>query len=86
MARNYYHPDTDFARKLGMPLPTATPHLYVDDIQKKLKRLMPNSWRLEGNELIGMTDVGELRQTIDPSYILTGTDEEGLPVFKKVVI
>ena len=83
----YYHPDSDYYRKtLGMEAPKAFPHLTEEDIAKNMKRLQPNSWTLEGNILRGMTDMGELVQTISPDYILTGTDEQGLPMFRKVVL
>lgn len=71
--------------KHGVERPENIPHLKEDDIDKSMKRLLPNTWKLEGNKLIGMTDVGPLVQYIDTSYILTGTDSEGLPVFQKVL-
>ena len=74
-----------FAR-WGKNPPTIDKHGTEADIQNNMKKLMPNSWRMEGNQLIGMTDVGELRQTISTDYILEGTDEAGLPKFKKVVL
>lgn len=82
----YYHPDTDFIRKLGAAPPTAEAHGTEEDIAKNLKQLLPNDWRLEGNKLIGRTEMGSLVQEIDPAYILTGTDEKGLPVFRRVVL
>lgn len=70
--------------KHGVERPENIPHIKEEDIDKSMKRLMPNSWKLEGNKLTGMTDVGPLVQFIDTNYILTGTDSEGLPVFKKI--
>lgn len=81
---NYHHPDEDFLRKLQVPLPTTTGHGTEDDIEQNLKRLMPHSWVLEGNQLIGQTDMGKLVQTIPTDVILTGTDSNGLPEFKKI--
>jgi hypothetical protein len=86
MDKKYYHPDHDFIRKLGAAPPTATPHGTDAEISENLKKLMPNSWRMEGNQLIGQTDMGPLVQFIDPAYILTGTDARGLPVFEKVIL
>lgn len=87
----YYHPDSDYYRKvLDATPPSAESHEVVDTFEhplsERLIRLMPNSWHLEGNELIGQTEQGELRQRIDPAYILTGTDAQGLPQFRKIVL
>lgn len=83
---NYFHPDTDFIRKLGAALPTVATHTTEEDIKKNMKQLLPNSWRLEGNTLTGETDMGPLVQTIDPAYILIGVDDNGLPMFRKVLV
>lgn len=83
MAR-YFHPDADWFRKLNLTAPDTKTHGTEDDIEKNLKKLMPNDWRLEGNKLIGRTEFGPLVQTIDPAYILTGMDGQGLPIFKRV--
>lgn len=82
----YYHPDTDFYRKLDVPLPTADAHGTEEEIRKNMKQLLPNEWRLEGNRLIGQTEMGPLVQHIPTDYILEGTDEKGLPKFKRVVL
>lgn len=71
--------------KHGQRRPENIPHVKEDEIERSMKKLLPNSWKLEGNKLIGKTEVGELVQFIDPAYILMGTDKEGLPIFKKVV-
>ena len=65
--------------------PTREGHGTDEDIRNNLKRLMPSSWRMEGNELIGMTEWGELRQTIPTDYICVGTTKDGLPDLQKVV-
>lgn len=83
---NYHHPEEDFLRKLKVPLPTTTSHGNEDDIRENMRRLMPNSWTLSGNRLTGMTEMGPLTQIIPTDYILTGTDENGLPVLTKVVL
>lgn len=82
----YYHPDTDFIRKIGGTPPVAIPHMTEEEIQKNMKELKPNSWKLEGNKLIGETEFGPLVQFIPTDYILTGTDDKGLPVLKKIVL
>lgn len=81
----YYHPDTDFIRKLGATPPTAQTHGTEDDIAQRLKPLKPNSWRLEGNKLISQTEMGVLVQTIPTDYICRGTDDKGLPILEKIV-
>lgn len=70
--------------KNGVERPENIPHVKEDEIERNMKRLLPNTWKLEGNRLSGMTEVGELVQFIDPAYILIGTDSQGLPMFKKV--
>lgn len=83
----YYHPDSDFYRKVLKQAPPDTfPHVTEEEIWANMKRLQPTSWTLEGNILIGMTEQGRLVQRIPTDYILEGTDEQGLPMFKKVVI
>ena len=82
----YYHPDTDFLRKLNVAPPTVITHTTEEDIAKNMKQLKPNQWRLEGNKLIGETEMGTLVQFIPTDYILTGTDDKGLPILKRVVL
>ncbi len=82
----YFHPQADFWRKYELPEPEAIPHGTPDDISNEMKKLMPSSWHLQGNKLIGKTEMGTLVQTIPTDYILTGTDSSGLPVFTKVVL
>lgn len=84
--KKYYAPDHDFIRKLGAAPPSAEVHGTEEEISKNLKRLMPNSWRMEGNQLIGMTDMGPLVQIIDPAYICKGTDAAGLPILERVLL
>lgn len=75
-----------FYRKHKVKAPEHIEHgLNIDDVKDVLVELRPNEWRLEGNTLIGKTDMGEIRQTIPTDYICTGTDN-GLPVLKKVVV
>lgn len=73
--------------KMGRARPTHISHgINLDDIDQHMKKLQPNSWRLEGNKLIGQTDMGPLVQFIPTDYILKGTDDEGLPIFERVVL
>ena len=86
MSKKYYHPQTDFFRKLSLPEPPSYTHGTEDDIREKLVELKPNSWTLRGNQLEGMTDMGKLVQFIHTNYILRGTDEQGLPILEKIDI
>lgn len=73
--------------KVQKARPTHIPHgISSDNINEHMKQLKPHKWELKGNVLIGQTDMGPLVQTIDPKYILKGTDENGLPIFEEVVI
>jgi hypothetical protein len=81
-AKKYYHPDSDFYSKHNIAPPEAIAHGTEDELE--FVQLKPNSWRLEGNKLIGDTEMGELVNLIPPNYILTGTDDEGTPIFKKL--
>jgi hypothetical protein len=53
-------------------------------ISNNLRSVNPRNWRQEGNLLKADTDMGPLVQTIPVDYLLDGTDERGLPKFKKV--
>jgi hypothetical protein len=53
-------------------------------ISEQLRSVKPRNWRQQGNQLIADTDWGPLVQTIPVDYLLDGTDERGLPKFKKV--
>lgn len=75
----------DFA-KWGQTPPTSNAHGDEEAIRNSMKRLMPHSWTLSGNQLTGMTEAGPLVQSIPTDYILAGEDEKGLPIFRKVVV
>lgn len=68
----------------GKNPPSHTPHGLPDDIRASLQRLQPRNWRLEGNKLIGMTDMGPLVQYIPTNVICLGSDEKGLPILEKI--
>lgn len=73
--------------KYNKARPTHIPHnISTDDLEKHMRKLQPKKWRLEGNRLIGMTEMGPLVQTIPPQYILKGTDKDGLPIFEEIVL
>lgn len=69
----------------GLTPPRHISHdLRVDDISTKLRPLKAHSWRLEGNRLIAKTDMGDVVNYIDPSYVMTGVDDNNLPILKKI--
>lgn len=75
-----------FYKKHGKEPPKHFEHGTEEDIANNMKRLRPEAWKLEGNQLVGETEFGTLRQTVPTDMILTGTDEDGRPIFKKVVL
>ena len=81
----YFHPDSDFFRKtLKVEPPSATAHATKEEIMANMKQLKPRSWTLKGNQLEGMTEQGRLVQTIPTSHILVGTDNDGMPIFRRI--
>ena len=64
--------------------PTRNPHGTEEDIAAKVKPLTPTNWRLEGNKLIADTEMGPLVNFIPTDLILTGVDEKGLPILKRI--
>jgi hypothetical protein len=75
----------DWFQKHGQALPVHETHgedSQENPISRKLQSVNPRNWRLNGNVLIADTDMGTLKQTIPPDYILTG-EKNGLPTFKK---
>lgn len=75
-----------FYKKHGKAPPKHWEHGTEQEIRENMVRLRPGSWRLEGNQLIGQTELGTLVQTVPTDVILTGTDDDGRPIFKKVVL
>ncbi len=75
-----------FYKKHGKAPPKHFEHGTEQEIRENMVRLRPGSWRLEGNQLIGQTELGTLVQTVPTDVILTGTDDDGRPIFKKVVL
>lgn len=84
MSGKYYHPQTDFFRKFSMPAPQTITHGTEDDVKEKMTELKPTKWRLEGNKLIGDTEMGPLVNFIPSNYILKGTDSKGMPILEKL--
>jgi len=71
--------------KHGKPRPAHSEHVREEDIQRNMVKLIPHTWKQEGNRLIGYVDGGtKISQTIPTNYLLIGTDDKGLPIFKKL--
>lgn len=66
--------------------PTHTPHGTPEDIRANMQKLRPKSWKLDGNRLTGMTEMGMISQFIPTDYICKGTDENGLPILEKIAL
>lgn len=75
-----------FYRKHGKEPPKHFEHGTEDDIRNNLIPLKPDKWRMEGNMLIAETEYGVHAQPIPTDYILAGTDDDNLPIFKKVIL
>lgn len=85
----YSQKDIEWFQRKGQAPPAHHEHTtdsFDQPISKKLKRLQTSNWRLEGNKLIADTEHGELVQYIPTDMICTGTDNDGLPILKKVVL
>lgn len=67
-------------------MPAASAHGTDDDIRAKLKPMKFTNWRTEGNLLIADGPEGRLAQRIPTDYICEGTDENNLPILKKIVL
>lgn len=82
-----YKPDnTDWFLKNNLAPPETTGHGTEEDIREKLKPLKTWGWKLEGNMLSCMTDMGPLTQSIPPNYICLGDDKDGKPILKAIEI
>jgi hypothetical protein len=77
--------DDAWFHKQGVAPPERIQHdLTPDDIQERVQSINPKNYRAEGDRLIADTDVGTLVQYIPTTHIFTGTDENGLPTFRKL--
>jgi len=82
---NYQHPDAKLLEEAGEDAPAVAEHGTEEEVRHKMTRYMPNQWRLEGNLLIGTTPEGDvLSQRIPTTHILTGVDDAGSPILRRV--
>jgi len=81
----HYKPyNHDWFTKRNLTPPESINHGDPDGIRDKMVKLKPTTWRMEGNKLIGDTELGQLVNFIPTNMILTGTDEAGMPVFRRI--
>ena len=81
---DYKAPGSEWFEKMELTPPVTTPHGTDGDIRENLKPLKTWGWKLEGNQLKCTTDMGELCQTIGTGYILTGEDDKGMPLLRRI--
>ena len=81
-----YKPDFyDFYVKHKVTPPSFQAHGTEEDILKKLKRLDCTNWRMEGpGNLICDTEMGPLVNRLSTDIIMTGVDEQGLPILNRI--
>lgn len=84
----YEDKDLKWFDRMNLRRPTHTEHGLEDTVEnplsKQLIRFRTSNWRRDGNMLVCDTDNGPLTQYLDPAYIVLGTDDDGLPILKKV--
>lgn len=86
MQSNYEPTDAKFLRDLDVEPAKFFVHGNIPDDNSHLKPLKTWGWKLEGNQLSCLTDMGPLTQTIPMGYICEGTDDKGLPLLRKISI
>lgn len=71
--------------KVGKGRPTHISHgITSDNINDHMKQLKITNWHLRGNQLHGETEMGPFVQGIPTNVILSGEDENGMPIFKQI--
>ena len=72
--------------KWGVPPPERSSHGTPDEIRASLVKAVCTNWRLEGNKLTADTNLGTLVQFIPTDMVCDGTDSQGLPILRKLVL
>ena len=78
-------PADKYFEKLGISPPTRDNHGTIDDISEQLGRKMKHDWRQRGAVLFCVACPYE--HATEPRFtnsILQGTDDNGLPILKKI--
>ena len=75
-----------FYRKHGKEPPKHIPHGTEADIKENMTLLKPTRYWQEGNELKGETEMGIVTNFLPTDVLYIGTDDEGIPQFRKIVV
>lgn len=73
-------------QELGLEPPEHIKHLTEDELREKLKVVSNHKWSQQGTTLRCTCELGTHATQIPPTHILTGTDESGRPVLKRVEV
>ena len=69
---------------LGVEPPKHAEHGTDEDIRRLMVKAVPIRWFQRGNELVAETELGELVNFIPTNMMLTGVDENNLPILTRV--
>lgn len=56
----------------------------IEELQEQYKVQAHHSWKQQGNQLVCDCELGYHVSFIPTTHMLQGTDDEGLPVLKKI--
>lgn len=76
-------------KEWNVPLPSRDPHgtdSPENPMGTHLQKAQFTNWRLKGNKLIADTQFGEYAHLIPSDRIMTGLDEQGLPILTKIKV
>ncbi len=76
----------DWYKLIGKPGPTREQHGSEASVSENLVPLKLTNWRLEGNMLMADSSLGTYGHRIPSDLIMTGLNEDGLPILRKVVL
>lgn len=82
----YKAPNSKFFEDKNLTPPSVSEHGTDEDIREKLKPLKVTSWHMEGNKLIGQTEMGEVVNYLSTDIIMTGVDEDNLPILTRIKV
>ena len=71
-------------QELGLTPPESIKHLTEEELREKLKIDAHHSWKQEGNTLNCTCEIGPHTTNIPTTHMLTGTDEQGMPILREV--
>lgn len=73
-------------QELGLTPPESIKHLTEDELREALKVKANHIWKQSGTTLFCDCELGRHTTNIPTDYMLQGTDPDGKPVLKKLVI